>query len=90
VIDWANRSPPLVVSLDVPSGVDSTTGSAGIPAVTADATLTIALPKNGLVGNDLVGDLYLVDISVPQTVYVTIGVDVSRDLFADTQVLCLL
>ncbi len=55
------------VSLDVPSGMDATTGEVPGIAVDPDRTLTLALPKTGLVG--LTGRLDLADISVPATVY---------------------
>jgi len=60
-------TPATVVSLDVPSGMDATSG--GVPgiAVEPDRTLTLALPKTGL--TDLAGRLDLADISVPATVY---------------------
>ena len=72
LIRWANdqNNPPL--SLDVPSGVDGTTGEAYDPSIIATATMTLALPKTGLMEKDLVptvGDLYLADISVPPALY---------------------
>lgn len=89
LIDWANGSDADVIALDVPSGLDSTTGETPGSAISAAATMTIALPKTGLAQSDLVGDLYLADISVPQSVYEAIGVPVASDLFAEGQVLAL-
>jgi NAD(P)H-hydrate epimerase len=63
-----------VVALDTPSGVDVTDGSTPGVAVRADATVTLALPKIGLRGHPLVGELYLADISVPPSVYDRFGV----------------
>lgn len=66
LIFWANSYPAPVLSLDVPSGFDADTGSLMSPAIKADATLTLALPKRGMAElTDAVGDLYLADISVP-------------------------
>ena len=48
VITRINESITPVVSNDVPSGVDATSGEVYEPAVRADATVTIALPKTGL------------------------------------------
>lgn len=62
-----------VVSLDVPSGVDATTGEAPGAAVDPDVTATLALPKTGLVTVD--GDLLLVDLSIPATVYDRLDVE---------------
>lgn len=56
-----------MVSLDVPSGVDATTGDAHGAAINPDRILTLALPKTGLVKRD--EPLVLADISIPATVY---------------------
>ncbi len=72
LIEWANGHSAPVLSLDAPSGVDTTTGTVYTPAIQATATMTLALPKEGLraAGVDtLVGELYLADISVPPRLY---------------------
>jgi NAD(P)H-hydrate epimerase len=48
LIRWANGQDTPVLALDVPSGFDAATGAALEPAVRAAATLTLALPKEGL------------------------------------------
>ncbi len=61
-----------VVSNDIPTGIDATSGVIHEPAVRATATVTIALPKTGLLSpaaGPLVGDLYLGDIAVPPRLY---------------------
>jgi len=63
-----------VLALDVPSGVDATTGDHPGVAVDADHTLTLALPKTGLTAAG-VGDLSLADIAIPATVYERVGID---------------
>lgn len=63
----------LVVSLDVPSGVDSTSGIAPGVRVRADATLTLALPKVGLRSVDGLGRLFVGDISVPPAALHQVG-----------------
>lgn len=66
-IDGVNDSQGPVVSLDVPSGVDATTGETLEAAVEPDRTVTLALPKTGL---DAVGGrIHLADIGIPATVY---------------------
>lgn len=57
-----------IVSLDAPTGLNTTTGRADGPVVNADATMTLCLPKVGLRGSPHIGDLYLADISVPAPV----------------------
>ena len=72
LIKWANASLAPVLALDVPSGVDTTTGKVFEPAVRAVATMTLALPKEGLRApgvTAVVGELYLADISVPRELY---------------------
>jgi NAD(P)H-hydrate epimerase len=74
LIEWANEQPGPVLALDTPSGLDITTGEAATPHIQAAATLTLALPKAGLLDASAVGELYLADISVPQIVYQRMGV----------------
>ncbi|MBI1220402.1 MAG: NAD(P)H-hydrate epimerase [Rhodobacteraceae bacterium] len=69
LIDLANASPTPVLSLDVPSGFDATSGQDLRPSIQATATLTLALPKAGLASCAATGDLYLADISVPPDLY---------------------
>lgn len=75
VAAWINRLNAAhrpTLSLDVPSGLDATTGAAGRPCVRADATLTLALPKVGLLQPQAaayVGELYVADIGVPPDLY---------------------
>lgn len=84
LIEWANRQAAPVLSLDAPSGLDVTTGLAGDPCVRASATLTLALPKAGLlVAREHVGRLYLADISVPRLVYERMGLQVGDVFSAD-------
>ena len=47
-----------VVSLDAPTGLDTSTGVAAADAVHADATVTLCLPKVGLADADEVGELF--------------------------------
>jgi NAD(P)H-hydrate epimerase len=73
--DWihlANESKLTILSLDTPSGLDTTTGAPGAAYIHASATLTLALPKTGLLtltAKPFVGDLYLADIGVPPELY---------------------
>lgn len=72
LIRWANAQPAPILALDVPSGLHATTGTVFDPAVRATATLTLALPKEGLRVPGVeahVGELYLADIGVPPALY---------------------
>ncbi|MEO8691116.1 MAG: NAD(P)H-hydrate epimerase [Solirubrobacteraceae bacterium] len=66
-----------VLSLDVPSGLALEDGAAGEPAITAEATLTLALPKAGLradAASRLTGSIYLADIGIPAFVFERSGI----------------
>jgi NAD(P)H-hydrate epimerase len=66
-----------VLALDVPTGLELEACVLHEPHVHAAETLTLALPKQALRdgnGGDVVGDLYLADISVPPAVYEKLGV----------------
>ena len=76
LIRWTEGAGAPVLSLDTPSGLDVTTGRAATPCIRAAATLTLALPKRGLIGAEEVGELYLADISVPPSLYLAMGLDV--------------
>ena len=72
LINWANDQ-PAVLALDNPSGLDVSSGEAGRPCIEAMATMTLALPKIGLLSAPQTGELYLADISVPPSVYAGMG-----------------
>lgn len=62
-----NQHDGSVVSLDVPSGVDATSGERLGVAVDPERTVTLALPKRGLA--DRPEPLALADIGIPRVVY---------------------
>jgi NAD(P)H-hydrate epimerase len=72
LIRWANLSDAPVLSLDVPSGVDATTGQTPGEFVEAHRTMTLALPKTGLIPSRT-GELFLADIGIPEAVYRRVG-----------------
>jgi NAD(P)H-hydrate epimerase len=72
LIQWATSQPAPILALDAPSGLDTTSGTVFEPAIQATATMTLALPKAGLLSDNVarqVGELYLADISVPPALY---------------------
>lgn len=78
-----------VLSLDVPSGLDSTNGSFAETCILAMATMTLALPKTGLLVPQVrhyVGELYLADIGVPPTLYEHIGLTL-KPLFTEETII---
>ena len=75
----------------MPSGLDSTTGEIYYPCITANATMTLALPKTGLANEKVktvIGNLFLADTSVPP------GLDHNRGIpfkqpFAENEIVLL-
>jgi NAD(P)H-hydrate epimerase len=85
LINWANSQKAPILSLDIPSGMDATSGEAYSPAIVADITMTLVLPKTCFlidISSTLVpklnlgtrvektfGTLFLADIGVPSKLY---------------------
>lgn len=71
LIEWVNdlaEDGTSVLSIDIPSGIDSDSGTAEGSAVRADLTVTMALPKTGLLrpaAINCVGHLEVVEIGIP-------------------------
>lgn len=74
LIELCNRYARPVLSLDVPSGLNATTGEAPGMVVEPERTLTLALPKTGL--KAIPGELYVADIGIPPEVYHPLGLRV--------------
>jgi NAD(P)H-hydrate epimerase len=79
IIEAANESGINIMSLDLPSGLDATTGKAYESCIVALETLTLALPKTGLMmgrAGQYVGNLYPADIGIPRELYLDLSLDV--------------
>ena len=68
LIRWANEGKAPILSLDVPSGIDATTGETPGEFIRPRWTTTPALPKTGLLLAQT-GELFLADIGIPEGVY---------------------
>jgi NAD(P)H-hydrate epimerase len=64
LITWANGTGAPILLLDVPSGVDATTGETPGVVIRPRWTMTLALPKTGL-RPEHAGQLVLADIGIP-------------------------
>ena len=87
LIRWSASAGAPILALDVPSGMDATSGDVHEATVRATATLTLALPKTGLVSGPShahVGELYLADIGVPRQLYAEIDLPDPGALFTDS------
>ncbi|MEM7788534.1 MAG: NAD(P)H-hydrate dehydratase [Bacteroidota bacterium] len=68
---WMNRQHAPVVALDIPSGLDATTGRAADGTPEADLTVTFGALKTGLLLGDgprVAGDVVVVEIGIPEAV----------------------
>jgi hydroxyethylthiazole kinase-like uncharacterized protein yjeF len=80
-----NASGKRVIAVDVPSGLDADTGDAFEPTVSATVTVTLGLPKAGLLtaaGPAQAGEVWVADIGVPFDCYSLLGIQVPDHLFA--------
>ena len=76
-IPLLNDYAPRILSVDIPSGINSDTGEVCGVAVRADATVTLGAIKLGLVlfpGADYAGDLFVVSLGVPESLLADIGI----------------
>jgi hydroxyethylthiazole kinase-like uncharacterized protein yjeF len=67
-----------IVAVDLPSGLDPDTGGAAGAVIRAGLTVTLALPKPGLLADDArhgVGTLILADIGIPSAAFARVGID---------------
>ncbi len=87
LIQLANSSVAPILSLDVPSGLDASSGQLFSPHVAASATMTLALPKLGLLQSEAKaarGHLFLADIGVPPALYERLDLDLPPLFAGDT------
>ncbi len=71
LIEWINTEAQhaFIIAVDIPSGIDSDSGIAAGATVKADRTVTIGLPKTGLIRPEALpytGSVEVVDIGIPQ------------------------
>lgn len=69
----ASTSVPIL-SLDIPSGLDPDSGEKQGLNIRPSATLTLAAIKQGLIVNDLAGELFLADLGIPRILYEELGI----------------
>jgi NAD(P)H-hydrate epimerase len=84
-IEAINGAGRRVVAVDVPSGLESDSGRVFEPAIRASLTVTLGLPKAGLLeadGPGLAGEVWVADIGIPFEAYREIGLEVPAHLFA--------
>ena len=81
LIAAVNASQIPILAVDLPSGIDPDTSAVPGAAIRAAATVTLALPKRGLLApesHEQVGELLLADIAIPHAAFERIGVNTWR------------
>jgi hydroxyethylthiazole kinase-like uncharacterized protein yjeF len=89
LIRAANESRSPILAVDLPSGMHPDTGEALGVTIRAALTVTLALPKRGLMSapsRALTGELLLADIGIPPRAFDRLGID-TRRLFEDGELL---
>jgi NAD(P)H-hydrate epimerase len=84
-----NRQSAPILAIDLPSGLQATSGEPFDPAVTATVTLTLGLPKTALLvaaARKHAGELWLADIGIPLQAYAAVGLEIGP-LFAQEEFL---
>ena len=87
LIRAANASGVPILAVDLPSGLDATSGLVYDPCIVATATLTLAAPKTGLMAasaRPVRGELFVADIGIPPEAIEAEGVDMGR-IFAQRE-----
>jgi ADP-dependent NAD(P)H-hydrate dehydratase / NAD(P)H-hydrate epimerase len=87
-IKLINQTNRPVLAIDIPSGISTDTGKAEGHAVTADYTVTFALPKLGLFqfpGADLAGRVIIADIGISDAAIEAEEIDVEMTKAKDVQ-----
>ena len=84
-IEAINTSGRRVVAVDLPSGLVADTGAVPGACIRAAVTMTLCLPKPGLLtaeGARVAGDVWVLDIGMPNEVYTMAGIEPPGRLFA--------
>lgn len=69
-----------ILALDVPTGINATTGVVSTPAIRATTTLMLDLPKRGVLessARSYAGELYLGDLGIPISVHERLGINIA-------------
>jgi NAD(P)H-hydrate epimerase len=80
LIRAVNAQSAPVLAIDLPSGLTATEGEVLEPCVRAASTITLALPKTGLLtpaARTVTGPVWCADIGVPAAVYLRFGIRMS-------------
>ncbi|MBO0683994.1 MAG: NAD(P)H-hydrate epimerase [Candidatus Dormibacteraeota bacterium] len=88
VAEWIERLAAegrRVVAVDVPSGLDADSGAVPGACLTASVTVTLGLPKPGLLAGEgpaRAGEVWVADIGIPNQALAAAGIEVPSHLFS--------
>ncbi len=85
----ANDHLAPILAIDLPSGLDATTGERGDPCIEATTTVALVLPKRGFTtaaGQAVCGAVSVCDIGVPAWVLERVGIAVPPGMFSSETV----
>lgn len=80
-------SPPKLIAVDLPSGVDADSGAVDVFAVTPDLTVTFGLPKVGMYqapASGFVGRVQVIDIGIPKAAQEAVSLELLTARWAAT------
>ena len=80
LIELANGHGVPILAVDLPSGMDATTGERFSPCIQAVSTLTLGLPKTGLLAPNarrFAGNVVVADIGIPKEAYARAGIEIA-------------
>ncbi|MDP2625128.1 MAG: NAD(P)H-hydrate epimerase [Candidatus Peregrinibacteria bacterium] len=84
LINLANETSKPILAIDLPSGLNGSTGKRANPCIRADSTLTLALPKTGLMepsAKEYVGKVYVADLGIPDFIFKKAGIKLSGPIY---------
>ncbi|KAL7750838.1 hypothetical protein RI367_003795 [Sorochytrium milnesiophthora] len=73
---WTKSLRAPILSVDVPSGVDATTGAIAYPPhhINPRWTVCLGIPKSGVLTRGVAGELFLADMGIPSALWEAVGV----------------
>jgi len=77
IISTVNSSGKAVISIDIPSGINGSSGEIMGTCIKADKTISFGLPKIGLIthpGCEYTGEIVIADIGIPKAVIESIDI----------------
>ncbi|PRP77047.1 hypothetical protein PROFUN_00653 [Planoprotostelium fungivorum] len=85
LIQWANANGGTILSVDVPSGMEATTGAVTDLTVKPHATVALTLPKTGM-NEENSGVMYVCDVGLPNGLLSGLGDGLAFPLYGSSYI----